>query len=126
MFNILEKHRLNMGMGGGGMGGGGMGGGGMGGACYVYPDAPATPGIVTPDVSFGRVVDMNIPVTMDDGTTINMWGFTDTTGNGGVDGMGGMMGGGGGATFPSAAIRLNQGQIPPRSNQGSAAVPRQG
>ena len=102
MFNILQKNTLMMGMGGGGMGGGGMGGGGMG-ACFVYPDAPATPGIVTPDITFNRVVDMNIPVTMDDGTTVNMWGFADSAG-------GGMMGGGG-ATFPSAAMRLNQGQI---------------
>ena len=111
-------------MGGGGMGGdgggdgggmGGGGGGGMGGACYMYPGAPATPGIVTPDVTFNRGIDMQIPLTMDDGNTVNMWGFPDTGGgDGGIDGMGNMGGGGmgmGGATFPSAAIRLNQGQI---------------
>ncbi len=77
--------------GGGGMDGGGGGGGGMGGgACYVYPNSPATPGIVTPDVTYTLTVDMNIPLTMDDGNTVNMWGFS---GSGG-----GMMGGGMGGT----------------------------
>ena len=98
MFDI-EKQLPKMGRmgGGGGGGGGGMGGG----ACYVYPDAPATPGIVTPDVTYDRGIDMNIPMTMDDGNTVNMWGFTD--------GGGGMMGGGG--TFPSPAMRVQTGQI---------------
>lgn len=85
--------------GGGGGGGGGMGGG----ACYMYPDAPATPGLVTADITFNRSIDMNIPLTMDDGNTVNMWGFADSSGGGG--GMGG------GATFPSAAMRVRQGQI---------------
>jgi len=93
------------GMDGGGGGGGGDGGGmgGMGGACYVYPGAPATPGLVTADVTYNRGIDMNIPLTMDDGNTINMWGFSD-----GGGGMGGM---GGGATFPSAAMRITEGTI---------------
>ena len=85
--------------GGGGGGGGGMGGG----ACYMYPDAPATPGLVTADITFNRSIDMNIPLTMDDGNTVNMWGFADSSCGGG--GMGG------GATFPSAAMRVRQGQI---------------
>ena len=87
----------------GGMdGGGGGGGGGMGGgACYVYPDSPATPGLVNADVTFNLSVTMNIPLTMDDGRTINMWGFS---GSGG-----GMMGGGG--TFPSPAMRVTEGDI---------------
>ena len=84
-----------------GGGGGGMGGGGMGGACYVYPDSPATPGLVTADVSYNLTVDMNIPLTMDDGNTVNMWGFSGTGG--------GMMGGGG--TFPSPAMRMTEGTI---------------
>ena len=85
--------------GGGGMddGGGGMGGG----ACYVYPDSPTTPSLVNADVTFNLTVDMNIPLTMDDGRTINMWGFS---GSGG-----GMMGGGG--TFPSPAMRMTEGTI---------------
>jgi len=86
--------------GGGGMDGGG--GGGMGGgACYVYPDSPATPGLVNADVTYNLTVDMNIPLTMDDGRTVNMWGFS---GSGG-----GMMGGGG--TFPSPAMRMTEGTI---------------
>ncbi|MDH5183236.1 MAG: hypothetical protein OEX12_05035, partial [Gammaproteobacteria bacterium] len=113
MFNILAKsmNRPSMGM----RGDGGGGGGGAGDAlvcanpgaigfrqsCYVYPNNPATPGLVTPDVVFNRGIDMNIPLTMDDGNTINMWGFSD----GGGGGMGG------GATFPSAPMRLFEGQI---------------
>jgi FtsP/CotA-like multicopper oxidase with cupredoxin domain len=57
---------------------------------------------VTPDVTFTRSVDMNIPLTMDDGNTVNMWGFADGGGGGGM---------GGGATFPSAPMRVTQGQI---------------
>ena len=101
MFNIAEKHTPMMGMGGGGGGGGGMGGG----ACYVYPDAPATPGIVTPDVTYNRGIDMNIPLTMDDGNTVNMWGFVD------LDAGGGGGGGMGGGTYPSAPMRINAGTI---------------
>ena len=93
--------------GGGGMDGGGGGGGGgmMGSACYVYPIRPAeVPALDTPDVVFSRGIDMNIPMTMDDGRTVNMWGFSD-------GGGGGMDGGMGGGTFPSAAIRVTQGQV---------------
>lgn len=85
-------------------GGGDGGGGGMGGACYIYTNVTATPGLATPDVTYNRGIDMQIPLTMDDGNTINMWGFTD----GGGGGMGGM---GGGGTFPSAAMRVQAGQI---------------
>ena len=83
----------------GGRGGGG--GGGMGSTCYVY-DNRLVPNdsLVTPDVVYRRGIDMNIPLRMDDGNTVNMWGFT----NGG----GGM---GGGGTFPSPAMRVTQGQI---------------
>lgn len=98
-------------MDGGGMGGdgGGMGGGGMGGACYVYPAAPATPGRVTPNVTYNLGIDMNIPLTMDDGRTVTMWGFADNGGN--MMGMGGGGMGMGGGTFPSPAMRMRQGQI---------------
>lgn len=89
---------------------GGMGGGGMGGACYVYPAAPATPGLVAADVTYNLGIDMSIPLTMDDGNTITMWGFADNGGNmmGGM-GSGGM--GAGGGTFPSPAMRVQEGQI---------------
>jgi len=62
---------------------------------------PATPGLVSADVTYNLSVDMNIPLTMDDGNTVNMWGFS---GSGG-----GMMGGGG--TFPSPAMRMTEGTI---------------
>ena len=82
---------------------------GMGQACYVYPGTPATPGRVTPDVSFSRGIYMNGSMLMDDGRSVTIWGFTDlaATGGGGMGG-GGM---GGGATFPSPAIRVTEGQI---------------
>jgi len=91
--------------GGGGFGGGGGGGGGgMGGACYVYNENQRpNDTLVTPDVVYNRGIDMRIPVRMDDGRTVNMWGFTD----GGGGGMGGM----GNGTFPSPAMRVTQGQI---------------
>jgi len=92
--------------GGGGMDGGG--GGGMGGgACYVYADSPATPGITTADVTFNLSANMNGSMTMDDGRTINMWGFN---GSGGGMGGGGM-GGDGGFSFPSPAMRVTEGDI---------------
>ena len=82
---------------GGGMGGGG---GGMGGGCYTYPGAPATPGIVTPNVTFSRGVYMGGSMRMDDGRYVTIWGFSE-------GGMGGMSGG----PFPSPAIRVREGQI---------------
>lgn len=99
---------MDGGDGGGGMDGGDGGGmGGMGNACYIYPAAPATPGLANADVTFNIRATMNIPITMDDGTTINMWGFTYGGGNMGMDG-GGM---GGGGTFPSPAMRVTEGDI---------------
>ena len=77
-------------------------GGGMGSACYVYPATPATPGKVTPDISFKRGIYMNGSMLMDDGRSVTIWGFTDAGGGG--------MGGSGG-TFPSPAIRVTEGQI---------------
>ena len=110
-FNILEKYTPKMGMrnrdgGGGGMdgGGGGGGGGGMGTACYVYPDTPATPGRVTPDVTYQRSVYMNGSMTMDDGRNVAIWGFTDTA----AGQMGGMDASG---TFPSPPMRMNVGTV---------------
>jgi FtsP/CotA-like multicopper oxidase with cupredoxin domain len=100
-------------MDGGGMDGGdggGMGGGGMGNACYVYPATPATPGRVTPDVSFNLSAFMNGAITMDDGRSVEIWGFNDDGGNMGMGGGGGGMGGMGGP-FPSPAMRVRQGQI---------------
>lgn len=92
----------------GGMTGGG--GGGMGGACYVYDiDPAAVPALdPNPDVVFDLGIDMNIPVTMDDGNTVTMWGFVDLGGNMGMGGGGGGMGGG---TFPSPAMRVRQGDL---------------
>lgn len=92
MFNVL-KPVLEMHRGGGG----GMGGG----ACYIYPGAPATPGLTTADVTFTRTAHMNGSITMDDGRTITMWGFNE----------GGGMGGMGGGAFPSPAMRITEGQI---------------
>lgn len=83
----------------------GGGGGMMGNACYVYPMNNVPTLDQNPDVVYQRGVDMNIPLTMDDGNTVNMWGFSDLSGGGG----GGM--GGGGATFPSAAMRVTEGQV---------------
>ena len=85
---------------------GGMGGG----ACYMYPASPATPGLANADVSFNLGINMQIPLTMDDGRTVNMWGFSDNGGNMGMDG-GGMGGGGGGDAFPSPAMRVTEGDI---------------
>ena len=82
-------------------GGGGMGGGGMSSSCYTYPGASATPGKVTPNISFTRGIYMNGSMRMDDGNSVTIWGFTDGAG------MGGMSGG----VFPSPAIRVTEGQI---------------
>ncbi|MDH5180779.1 MAG: multicopper oxidase domain-containing protein [Gammaproteobacteria bacterium] len=80
------------------------GGGGSGSACYVYPDTPATPGIVTPDVVYERSVYMNGSMTMDDGTVVPIWGFVDTA----TGAMGGMDASG---PFPSPPMRINVGTI---------------
>jgi FtsP/CotA-like multicopper oxidase with cupredoxin domain len=90
--------------GGGSMDGGG--GGGMGSACYVYDiDPNAIPALdPNPDVQFQMGVDMNIPLSLDDGNTVTMWGFVDQGGNMGGGGMGG-------GTFPSPAMRVRQGDI---------------
>ena len=86
-------------------GGGGGGGGGMGNACYVYPGAPATPGRVTPNVTFRRGIYMNGSMTFDDGNSVPIWGFTDLdAGQGQMDQMGG-------GSFPSPAIRVTENQI---------------
>jgi hypothetical protein len=78
---------------------------GMGQACYVYPGAPATPGLVTADISFSRGIYMNGSMLMDDGKSVTIWGFTDlAAGQGQADGMGG-------GSFPSPAIRVKEGQI---------------
>jgi len=101
--------------GGGGMGGGGGGGGMMGNACYVYDiDPAAIPALdPNPDVVFDLGIDMNVPLTMDDGNTVTMWGFTDMGGGmgGGGGGMGGGGGGMGGGSFPSPAMRVRQGDV---------------
>ncbi len=88
----------------GGMDGGGGGMGGMGNACYIYPDTPATPGRVTPDVVYQRSVYMNGSMTMDDGRTVAIWGFTDTA----AGQMGGMNASG---DFPSPPMRINVGTV---------------
>ena len=114
-FDISEKmavkmSRRNGGGGGttgwttGGTTGDGGGGGGMGSACYVYPDAPATPGIVTPNVVFNRGIYMNGSMKMDDGKSITIWGFTDSDSGE----TGGMYAGG---DFPSPPMRVTAGQI---------------
>jgi FtsP/CotA-like multicopper oxidase with cupredoxin domain len=105
-------------MDGGGMDGGGGGGGGMGAACYVYPITGAVPALDNnPDVVFQRGIDMTIPMTMDDGRTVTMWGFPDLAAGGGGGMGGGAMGGGAGGmgmnggTFPSAPMRVRQDQV---------------
>lgn len=98
----------NPGTGGGGgsnpgTGGGGSNpgaGGGMGTSCYTYPAEPATPGLVESDITFERGIYMNGTMQMDDGNTVSIWGFTDSTANSV-----------GGDAFPSAPIRVTQGQI---------------
>lgn len=85
MFILKEKLQMNT-------------NGGGGGACYIYPDAPATPGEVIPDISFNRGIYMNGSMQMDDGNSIRVWGFTEG-------------GGGTGRQFPSPAMRITQGQI---------------
>ena len=89
----------------GGMGGGG--GGGMNNACYVYPIPASVPSLNTPDVVFERGIYMNGSMTMDDGNTVTLWGFTDLAGGGGGMGGGGM----GGNQFPSPPMRVRQGDI---------------
>lgn len=74
------------------------GSGGMGNGCYMYPGAPSTPGLVTPDVTFNRGIYMNGSMQMDDGNSVPIWGFTD----GGSSHSG---------SFPSPAIRVTEGQI---------------
>jgi FtsP/CotA-like multicopper oxidase with cupredoxin domain len=83
------------------------GGGGFQNACYVYPGAPATPGIANPNVVFERGIYMNGSITMDDGNIITVWGFTD----GAANAMGGAGMGVGNQPFPSPAMRLTEGQI---------------
>ncbi|MFA6904448.1 MAG: multicopper oxidase domain-containing protein [Gallionellaceae bacterium] len=75
---------------------------GMGQACYVYPGAPATPGRVTPDVTYQRGIYMNGSMRMDDGKSVSIWGFTDL-----AAGQGGMTSG----AFPSPPMRVIEGQI---------------
>lgn len=92
---------IKMGMDGdGGMGGGGMGGcaAGITGNCGLNVDAPATPGRVTPDISFSRATFMQGNQVIN-GTNVPIWGFVE----GGMGGMGG--------TFPAPPIRVRQGQI---------------
>ena len=81
---------------------------GMGQACYVYPGAPALP-LVTADITFQRGIYMNGSMRMDDGVSVTIWGFTDLAAANG--GMGGGNMGAGGGSFPSAPIRVKQGQI---------------
>lgn len=86
----------------GSMMGGAGGAGGMGQACYVYPGAPATPGLVSANVTYNRGIYMNGSMRMDDGTVVTIWGFTDGTGQ--ADGMGA-------GPFPSPPMRVTEGQI---------------
>jgi FtsP/CotA-like multicopper oxidase with cupredoxin domain len=87
----------------------GGGGGGMNNACYVYPIDPANiPALdPNPDVVYERGIYMNGSMTMDDGNTVTIWGFTDPAAGGGGMGGGGM----GGGAFPSPAMRVTQGQV---------------
>ncbi|MFV1984933.1 MAG: multicopper oxidase domain-containing protein [Thiohalomonadales bacterium] len=128
MFKIKQVLMSGGGMGGGGMGNGGGnngGGGGMGGsACYTYTKPTDTALLEklqteTNQISFNREVYMGGSMTMDDGTSVNIWGFNGNdvgiigpniaADNGGNGGMGGGMNGGG--PFPSPAMRVTQGQL---------------
>ena len=93
MFKQAEKQRLMMAR--------SSSSGGSGGACYIYPDAPATPGIVTPDVVYDRGIYMKGSMTMDNGTVVPIWGFTDGF-TGGMNSSG---------PFPSPPMRVNAGTI---------------
>ena len=84
-------------MGGGGMGGGGCAAG-ITGNCGLTPDAPVTPGRVTPDIEFFRSTFM-MGNQVINGVNVPVWGFID----GGMGGMGGR--------FPAPMIRVRQGQI---------------
>jgi FtsP/CotA-like multicopper oxidase with cupredoxin domain len=83
-------------------------GGGVQNACYVYPGAPATPGITNPNVVFNRGIYMDGTITMDDGKVVTVWGFTDDADNGMGGGGNGM---GNNRPFPSPTMRLTEGQI---------------
>lgn len=74
--------------------------GGMMNACYVYDNRlpRSQPELVTPDMRFTRSIYMNGSLTMDDGNSVVVWGFNDTTAA--VNGA-----------FPSPPIRVTQGQI---------------
>ncbi|MFV1982752.1 MAG: multicopper oxidase domain-containing protein [Thiohalomonadales bacterium] len=108
MFKIKDKLLMNGGM-----------GGGMGGSCYTYAkptDQKLLENIVPAQITFNRAVYMGGSITMDDGVTINIWGFNgnsigSTTGS--TDTGGGMSGGGMNSSgpFPSPAIRVTQGQL---------------
>ncbi len=114
MYKILKPVLMNQhnqppgsggGMGGGGNGGGNGGGGGgngsgMGISCYTYPAEPATIGLVTPDISFSRSIYMNGSMTMDDGVSVSIWGFNDSSASGGQQAT----------PFPSTPIRVTQNQ----------------
>ncbi len=94
--------------GGGNNGGGGNGGGpnpgnGMGVSCYTYPAEPLTEGLVNADIAFERGIYMNGSMTMDDENIISIWGFTDSANSAGGASTTG--------AFPSAPIRVTQGQI---------------
>lgn len=71
------------------------------GACGLNPQAPATPGLTTPDIAFDIGVNMMANLNVN-GQNVPMFALT---------GAGGMDGGGGNAWTPAPLIRVRQGQI---------------
>lgn len=66
--------------------------------CDVFHENPRTPDRLRPDVSMTRQFYGSLDLTMPDGKKVRFWGFADPDG-------------GGGKPFPSAPIRVRQGQI---------------
>ena len=85
---------------------GGMGGGcnaaGIQGNCGLNPQAPATPDLLTPDISFVRQTFMQGNQIIN-GITVPIFGFIDPNAGGGMGGMGGV--------FPAPPMRVTQGQV---------------
>lgn len=69
------------------------------GSCGISTDAPATPGLVTPNKTFTRTTFMSGSQTIN-GTSVPIWGFYDPS-------AGSMMSG----AFPAPPIRVRQGDI---------------
>lgn len=85
--------------------------------CQVFDADPATPDLVTADITLSREGMDSVNVTMPDGRDVEFWVFTGTDSSSSNDGWShdsGWSSDGGwssGTTFPSPIIRVRQGQI---------------